>query len=159
MEKNTPDEIPRELSSPTDSDHPSQPDSSTPPPPPYVQPIPVPPRPLAATEYPWTAILPFRGCPQPSTTMSMYIPSVKRGAGQEKDEKDDEIEGEEAAAAIKPQRGEDVPDVIQRGFHPSFVHRPPTPKPVYADFGGRWVCKNENDDSSGDEREGDSRGN
>ncbi|KAH0841123.1 hypothetical protein AYO21_06612 [Fonsecaea monophora] len=153
MEKNNAARTPTGPSSPTDSDHPpSQPDSSTPPPPPYVQPIPIPPRPLAATEYPWTASLPFRGCPQPST-MSMYIPSVKHVARQEKDEKDEEIEEEAAAAAaaIKPQR-EDVPDVIQKGFHPSFVHRPPTPKPVYADFGGRWVCKDENDDSSGDER-------
>ncbi|OQV02848.1 hypothetical protein CLAIMM_07973 [Cladophialophora immunda] len=104
----------------------SPPDSSSPPPPPYVPPIPIPPRPRAPTRHPFPASLPPRSPPRTSTS----------ALGQP--------EGE----AVGLQQ-DSVPDVVQRGFHPGLVHRPPTPKPVYAEFGGRWGCKNENSDLEG----------
>lgn len=38
-------------------------------------------------------------------------------------------------------RQEEPPEDIQIGFHPALVHRPPTPQPAYAKFGGAWSEK------------------
>ncbi|KIX97000.1 uncharacterized protein Z520_07114 [Fonsecaea multimorphosa CBS 102226] len=115
-----------ETSSPPDS---STTDSSSPPPP-YVQPIPIPtsPRPRAPTQCSaLVTSLPFRPHPRTVTSSSWQArPKETTIGGLQQDS---------------------VPDiVVQRGFG-TLIHRPPTPKPVYAEFGGRWCCTDENNDS------------